>query len=142
MTIRPTIGGKIGRRFPRGKIGWGLTLLELGYEKLKEMRKGKTKRIYKPRKEGDVLKRQKPVKRKKKDSKAKKVAKDIAIGTGIGAASAAAGYKYGDKIIPDGPIDKKNKRLLKELKQQKRDKKKKVAVKKKKVIKYPPPKRK
>ena len=112
-----------------GKIGLGLTLLDLGYNLGKEF--------------AGKLSKTKP----------KKIIKKAAQGAGAIAGGAALG-----SLVPDGPIDKKNKRLMEEKKQQKKNKKKKVikypppknkkkakkkvAVKKKKVIKYPPPKRK
>tara|TARA_R110002020_G_scaffold471044_1_gene697445 strand:- start:1796 stop:2257 length:462 start_codon:yes stop_codon:yes gene_type:complete len=146
-----------------GKIGLGLTLLEMGYEKLKEsMKKTAKKKIKKQknkpdvsnfeRRRGVITGRITPVPGKMFGSP-KKIIKKAAQGAGAIAGGAALG-----SLVPDGPIDKKNKRLMEEKKQQKKNKKKKVikypppknkkkakkkvAVKKKKVIKYPPPKRK
>lgn len=76
-----------------------------------------------------------------KERRIKRTKRNVALGYAGTAAAAAGGAALHD-VFPDGPIDKKNKRLMEEEKQRKKDKAKKIKAKKKKVIKYPPPKKK
>ena len=131
-----------------GKIGVALTLLEMGkelYDKYKKSKKAKKvlkKQENKPDasdfiRRRNVLKGQKPVKRKREDGKVKTAAKEIAKGTAIAAGGAAAGYGLG-KVMPDSPLDIKMKKQMEREEDERKEKNKK----KKKVIKYPPPKKK